>query len=505
MHPEQDFDLTRPLPPLYRDTVQDLGWDALFDVMADGDKFSRQVAERAVLCSLDDVETIRYRQAVLQDVLDQPDVVQHLYALTTETLEKRRKYHAFFGMTSRYPSFILHDAVELLDMMAERLRTLRDEVRAHRQDFRSEGLLAFSARLDAELSDDYLERMTKALQVLRFPKGLLLSARLGQGNKGTLYTPRMLADAPTHWLDRLLAKPPAGYTFQIADRDEAGAQALGELRDRGIHEIANSVAQSADHVLNFFIQLRTELAFYLGCRKLYTVLASREEMACFPDPAPSEDMALSFSGLYDLPLLLHQQGQIVGNRLDAAQKALIVVTGANQGGKSTFLRSLALAQIMMQCGMFVAAESFRASVASGFYTHFKRQEDVEMESGKLDEELARMSQIVEVVRPGSFLYLNESFASTNEREGSELARQIVLALVERGIRVVFVTHLYDFAETLYQEVNPHHLFLRAERLADGQRTFKIVPAVPLETSFGLDLYREIFHPESHADEDAAPE
>lgn len=107
-----------------------------------------------------------------------------------------------------------------------------------------------------------------------------------------------------------------------------------------------------------------------------------------------------------------------------------VVTGANQGGKSTFLRSVGLAQLMLQCGMFVPAEAFAASVAGGIYTHYRREEDTAMQSEKLDEELARMSAIVDLLRPHDLVLLNESFAATNEREGSEIVRQIIDALVE---------------------------------------------------------------------------
>jgi DNA mismatch repair ATPase MutS len=82
---------------------------------------------------------------------------------------------------------------------------------------------------------------------------------------------------------------------------------------------------------------------------------------------------------------------------------------------------------------FTAAESRTASVCHGVFTHYKREEDAAMESGKLDEELARMR-----ADPHCVLLCNESFASTNEREGSPTARQIVTALLERG---VFVTHL----------------------------------------------------------------
>jgi DNA mismatch repair ATPase MutS len=169
-----------------------------------------------------------------------------------------------------------------------------------------------------------------------------------------------------------------------------------------------------------------------------------------------------------------------------------MITGANQGGKSTFLRSIGLAQLMMQCGMFVPAESFRANVCDGIFTHYKREEDVSMISGKLDEELGRMSSIVDNLTPGSMVLFNESFASTNEREGSEIARQIVRALLESGIKVFYVTHLFDLAQRFYFAKMDTALFLRAERLADGQRTFRIVEGEPLPTSYGEDLYRRIF-------------
>ncbi|MER8376745.1 hypothetical protein NKH19_22355 [Mesorhizobium sp. M1338] len=64
---------------------------------------------------------------------------------------------------------------------------------------------------------------------------------------------------------------------------------------------------------------------------------------------------------------------------------MVVITGANQGGKSTFLRGVGLAQLMMQCGMFVPA-AFCGSVCDGVFTHYKRGEDATMKSGKLDEE-----------------------------------------------------------------------------------------------------------------------
>jgi DNA mismatch repair ATPase MutS len=147
---------------------------------------------------------------------------------------------------------------------------------------------------------------------------------------------------------------------------------------------------------------------------------------------------------------------------------------------------------MMQAGMFVGADAFSAETGEGLFTHYRREEDASMESGKWDEELSRMSEIVDKVRPNSLVLFNESFASTNEREGSEIADQIVRALLDKGVKVFFVTHLYQFASGFFARRAADTVFLRAERLADGTRPFKLIEGPPLQTSYGEDLYHAIF-------------
>ena len=211
-----------------------------------------------------------------------------------------------------------------------------------------------------------------------------------------------------------------------------------------------------------------------------------------PSPAAAEERRLSFQGLCDVCLALSMDQRVVANEADADRHDLVIVTGANQGGKSTFLRSIGLAQLMMQCGMFVTAESLCFSVRDGLFTHYKREEDTGMKSGKLDEELSRMSNIVDHITPHSMILFNESFAATNEREGSEIARQIISALLDKRVKIVYVTHLHELARGFYDRSMGDVLFLRAERQAGGTRTFKLLEGEPLQTSFGEDLYNSIF-------------
>lgn len=155
-----------------------------------------------------------------------------------------------------------------------------------------------------------------------------------------------------------------------------------------------------------------------------------------------------------------------------------MITGANGGGKTTFLRSVGVAHLMMQSGMFVTARALTASVTGGLHTHFRREEDHAMASGKLEEELIRMSAVADALHPGDLLLCNESFMSTNEREGSTIAAEIVQALTDSGVRVLFVTHLHDFAHRMLTERPARSLFLLAARGENGQRPFRLTPGAP---------------------------
>ena len=226
------------------------------------------------------------------------------------------------------------------------------------------------------------------------------------------------------WLARRFGRRPSVFEFTLHPRDESGAKALAELRDRGISLVAIALTQSADHVRSFFDDAANGTGVLRRLCEPARAARPKGEPMCFPLPVPAEERRLSFRGLYDVCLALSLDQRVVGNDANADEQDLVIVTGANQGGKSTFLRSVGLAQLMMQCGMFVPADSFCSSVYDGLFTHYKREEDTSMKSGKLDEELSRMSDIVDHITPHPMILFNESFAATNEREGSEIARQI---------------------------------------------------------------------------------
>ncbi len=490
MYRDHDFDMKQELSFNAQALTQDLELNTLFNAMSRGDKFLFDVAEKAVLSSVVDRGTILNRQSILKDCLKNASIVREIFDIIVETTKnKKTRYYGFY---SRYPSSILYASIEVMQMLVGQLKKIKKLSETHAESFESEGFTNLFQMINNELTDEYFSCVQDHLKELKFRNGILISAELGAGNKGVHHVLHKLQNKKAGWLKRLFSKSDKTYTYRIADRDENGARALTELRNRGLNLVANALAQSNDHILGFLDVLLTELAFYVGCLNLHERLSRIGMPVCFPVPEAPGARRHAFQGLYDACLALKLGRAVVGNDADAAEKSLLIVTGANQGGKSTFLRSIGSSQLMMQCGMFVPAASFHANVCNRLFTHYRREEDVTMESGKLDEELGRMSDIVDHIEKDCLVLFNESFAATNEREGSEIARQIVCALLEKHIKVFFVTHLYEFAHGFYGKRLPDAVFLRAERQTDGGRTFKIIEGAPLETSYGEDLYADIF-------------
>ncbi len=487
---DDKLNLEQLLPWNEKELIQDLGLDILLNTMSGGNNFLLEVSKVALLNSITDIGIILYRQNILRDCIKHEQIVRDLYKTTIDAIEQEKdKFWSFF---SRNPSGMLFESVRTLQMFVKMLKKLKTVADQNSEMFESDGFKRFFDMIKYELTDEYFSKIDEHLEQLKFEDGILVSAELSRGNKGSNLILHKMPEDKRSWLKRILTPKLPGYTYQIHPRDESGARALAELRDQSINSVANALAQSSDHISNFFQALRTELAFYIGCLNLYGKLSGIHEPVCFPVAVPLGSRELSFSELFDASLALNKGCKVVSNNLNADGKNLIVITGANTGGKSTFLRSMGIAQLMMQAGMFVPAKTFTAEVRKGIVTHFKREEDTKMNSGKLDEELSRMSDIVDNINSQSIVFFNESFAATNEKEGSEISRQIANALIDKGIVVVFVTHNFEFANGLSEKKMNNTIFLLAERLIDGTRTFRILEGEPLQTSFGQDLYDQIF-------------
>ena len=487
MYPDTDFNIKEDLSEEEKILVEDLQLEPIFHTMGSGSEFIYSVVKVGILSPLTEKETILYRQEVVKDVFSNLDTIEKLYVLSKEARDAEKKSR--FGFFTHYLGGVLYSSIELMRLLLDLLKRLREIAIENRGNFSSLGFKNLFEEIIRELTPEYFKEIEMHLKNLEFKDGISLSAALGRGNKGINYTLLRPQEKKNNLINRIFSKREPSYTFTIDERDESGERALSEIREKGINSVTNALAQSVEHILHYFDTLKTELAFYIGVSNLYTYLEALGAPTCFPKVLSRNEKTYIFSDLYDPALTITLKKKAVGNTLNAKDKNLFIITGANQGGKTTFLRSIGIAQLMMQAGIFVSAKEFQGPIQKGIFTHFRKEEDRDMESGKLDEELKRISQIIGKITPNALILFNESFSSTNEKEGGEIANQIVSALVESGITVFFVTHMYTFSFSLYKEKRKDTLFLHAERDSDGTRTFKIVEGPPQRTGYAKDLLK----------------
>ncbi|MFT3976606.1 MAG: hypothetical protein QM688_05765 [Sphingomonas bacterium] len=502
-HGLEGFNPDAVLPWNHDALVQDLGLATLFATMAgEADDISVTVRRELLTGTANDPETIRYRQAMLTDAIANPDIVRALHALAIEGAELHRR-HFLSTILRDSPDMVLRWAIDLLRDTLGSIRTLRETAASARNRFQAAGWRRFFAAVETDLSESYVAGLARQLDELRMRDGIAMSAALKEGNVPGDYR---LHEPPVRhetwwqsllrrWFPSFFREELGPYSFALAPNDESGQRALRDFTNRGVAVAAEALGSAANDLRDFFEMLRAETAFYVGCVTLHEALVGAGLPTCIPDVTPLGSPAtpsLDCEGLYEPSLGLHAPGKVVGNDVHANGHSLIVITGANQGGKSTLLRAIGVAQMMAQCGMFVPARAFAASLSPEILTHYKREEDAALVSGKFDEELARMSAIVDHFRAGALVLLNESFASTAEREGSDIADDVIEALRAKDGRVVFVTHLYEYAHRAAGRHDGKALFLRADRDDEGQRSFRVREGEPLRTSFGEDLYHRIF-------------
>ncbi|MDN2501980.1 hypothetical protein FHY52_35610, partial [Nocardia nova] len=370
------------------------------------------------------------RHAVLTDCCAHPQLVRAVHDIAAAATSVRR----WTSAARRRANGTLVLTLPPFTAQLEQLRRLRTLLERDGDRLTAAGwtdLIATTKQFD----DTYLRAVRDELSVLRFDHGVDIEAGLGAGNKIT---------------DVVVHRPPArrprfGFPrstsiFEAIADGEAEADPVMQLKDHALAELADVVAATADRLHAFFLRLREETAFYLGCLILRERLDRIAIPYCLPHPHPSNTTRLRCRGLRDITLALGPApASVAGSDLAADGRSLLIVTGANNGGKSTFLRSLGAAQLMMQAGMFVLAEEFAADVRDGVFTHFVGDEDHTLSYGKLADELVRMNAVIDRIGPRGLLLCNEAFASTGERDAGRIAGPLLRALTEAGVKVVFVT------------------------------------------------------------------
>lgn len=195
-------------------------------------------------------------------------------------------------------------------------------------------------------------------------------------------------------------------------------------------------------------QFDREIQFYLAFGDFMTRISGPGLSFCYP--ALSEQTRdIRADDAFDVALaakLAQDRKTPVTNSFDLREpERIFVVTGPNQGGKTTFARMLGQLHYLAKLGLPVPGHDAHLSFIDNFLTHFERQEAADL-SGTLANDLLRMRGILDQATDRSLIILNEIFSSTTLRDAQYLGAKIIEAIIERGSWAVIVTFIAEWAD-----------------------------------------------------------
>lgn len=212
--------------------------------------------------------------------------------------------------------------------------------------------------------------------------------------------------------------------------------------------------------------------------------------------AGKDKIYMDAKGIYNFKLLsafseTSGPSEIVPNDLIFdREKLCYILTGANRGGKTTITQAVGLLFVLAQAGLYIPGEAFTFNPVDSIYTHFPADEDKTMDLGRLGEECKRFKEMYSEATETSLMMLNETYSTTSFEEGYYIAKDSVRAILNKGIRTIYNTHMHKLAfdiPEINKEFSKNKACSLVVKAKNGQRSFKVEVCPPEGESFAKDI------------------
>jgi DNA mismatch repair protein MutS len=399
-----------------------------------------------------DVDTVVYRHEIMRD-LERRSLFEALKSFSAQVRSMNNHLITAEKLYYRYEKerWVV-DAAILYGSAVEKLHAALREAQP-----KSRGFASFGRYLDRYIASENFVSLMRDAQKLVTNLSAIRYSLLIQGNSITVRPYRDEADYAAV-IEKVFARFRRGAVknYQVKLPAESGlnhveAQALdlvALLNPEVFAALDAFYSTRRDFADATLIEFEREIQFYLA----YVEYMGKFERAglkfCHPEVSDQEKDVRVQAG-FDLALaekLIRENAPVVCNdfALCGAER-IFVVTGPNQGGKTTFARTFGQLHYLASLGCPVAGASAKAYLFDRLFTHFEREEDIATLNGKLQDDLIRVHRILSEATSRSVVIINEIFSSTSLQDAVILGREIISRISDLDLLAVCVTFLDELA------------------------------------------------------------
>lgn len=440
-----------------------------------------------------DEKLISWRQDILEDFISLPQLEIRLYNSIHTIYRNSLEVYARSGAAQSF--FELMESVKSIEDFAACMEECHEFICEYGGKVKSEGVKKVLNEIESRYRDGSFKQLMAEVSKLKLAlESGVQSVTFGVNLDGLMRPSEVMLLSVSHEqirrrgiFERLTqrgknAEPIStvySRKFKSGDTVAVDQTLFSELDKLGggfLRQFNVSISNCYKDCTEFLMKLAPEIEFFVGAKDLAERAGSLGLSTCRPKILPMSERKSVLVGMSD-PVLVNKvrtlrmtDPDVPGIRandcrLDGGGR-ICIITGTNNGGKTTYLRAAAVNQILFQAGLYVYAQRAELSPCSGIFVHYPSEEKVGINTSRFTEECKDLKAIVGRADENSLLLLNESLSSTNPYDSLIIAEELMKIFADMGCRLLYTTHVLEIAE-LSPKINRLNLKSSLKTLTAG--------------------------------------